>query len=58
MIEEAMQRGDMLSNLQFTVTTDSVRCAQIIITTLPIILVYPFIQKYFINGVTLGAVKD
>lgn len=58
MIEEAMQRGDMLSNLQFTVTTDSVRCAQIIITTIPIILVYPFIQKYFINGVTLGAVKD
>ena len=28
------------------------------VATLPIILVYPFLQKYFIKGMLIGAVKD
>lgn len=40
-----------------TVTSDSVKAATLMVTTLPIIMVYPFLQKYFIKGVTLGAVK-
>lgn len=39
-------------------TSESVKAATLIVTTLPIILVYPFLQKYFIKGVTLGAVKE
>lgn len=38
-------------------TPDTVKAATLIVTTLPIIMVYPFLQKYFIKGVTLGAVK-
>lgn len=56
-VAEAELRGESL-NLVPKVTTESVQSAQIIITTLPIIMVYPFLQKYFIQGVTLGAVKD
>jgi len=33
------------------------RMATIIITILPIVMAYPFIQKYFVKGVTLGSVK-
>lgn len=33
------------------------RMAVLIITTLPIVLVYPFAQKYFVKGMTIGAVK-
>jgi len=36
---------------------DSVKMAAIVISILPIILVYPFAQKYFVKGVLLGSVK-
>ena len=56
-LREAQMRGEMLE-LQTEITTEAVRSAQLVVTTMPIILVYPFLQKYFIAGVTLGAVKD
>ena len=36
----------------------SVRMAITIVATVPIIIVYPFLQKYFVGGMTVGAVKD
>jgi ABC-type sugar transport system, permease component len=40
------------------VTPDSIRMAATIVSTVPIIIVYPFIQKYFVKGIMLGAVKS
>jgi putative aldouronate transport system permease protein len=40
-----------------TITPDSLRMAATMVATLPIICVYPFIQKYFVKGIMLGAVK-
>ena len=40
-----------------TVTPDSIRMAATMVATLPIIMVYPFVQKYFVKGIILGAVK-
>lgn len=37
---------------------DVLKAACVIFATVPIIIVYPFIQKYFVNGVMLGAVKE
>lgn len=39
------------------VSPTSVRMAITVVATLPILFVYPFVQKYFISGMTLGAVK-
>ena len=39
-------------------TTRSIQLATIVLTALPIVLVYPFLQKYFVKGMTLGAVKE
>jgi putative aldouronate transport system permease protein len=35
----------------------SVKAAQMVIGAIPILAVYPFLQKYFIKGITLGSVK-
>ncbi|WP_340033190.1 carbohydrate ABC transporter permease [Paenibacillus sp. FSL E2-0202] len=37
---------------------ENIKYATIIISTLPIMLVYPFIQKYFVQGALIGAVKQ
>ncbi len=40
------------------VSPQSIRMAITIVATLPILCVYPFVQKYFVTGMTLGAVKS
>ncbi len=54
-MEMAATLGDM-SAVQET-SSLSVRTAAIFLSVLPIVIVYPFLQKYFVKGVTLGAVK-
>lgn len=57
----AMSSGDInnnaLNSLTDTPPTESMKCAAIVVTTLPIMCVYPFIQKYFVKGVMVGSVK-
>lgn len=40
-----------------TVTNESLKSAQLFIGMLPILCVYPFIQKYFTKGLVIGSVK-
>ncbi len=40
------------------VTPESLKYAFIVVTTVPILLVYPFIQRYFIKGVLIGSIKE
>ncbi|MGN7382995.1 carbohydrate ABC transporter permease [Paenibacillus sp. SAFN-117] len=56
-----MARDDMGASMvaQLSETyPDGLKMASVIITMAPIMLVYPFLQKYFAAGVTLGAVKE
>ena len=46
--------GQQVAN---TITPTSIRAAVTIVASAPILVVYPFLQKYFVKGVTLGATK-
>ena len=54
-VEVAVQEGNA-SDLSSSIS-ESIESATIIFATLPILVVYPFVQRYFVTGVTLGAVK-
>ncbi|ACM61130.1 carbohydrate ABC transporter membrane protein 2 (CUT1 family) [Caldicellulosiruptor bescii] len=58
----ASSQVDYYSNLDpnrtMKVTPHSLRMAMTIIVTMPILFVYPFVQRYFIHGMTIGAVKS
>ncbi|MBR7041593.1 MAG: carbohydrate ABC transporter permease [Clostridia bacterium] len=41
----------------FVVSERTMRAATIIVSTLPILIVYPFVQRYFVTGVMIGSVK-
>ncbi|HML46983.1 MAG TPA: carbohydrate ABC transporter permease [Clostridia bacterium] len=44
--------------MALTDAPQAIRAATIIAATLPILLVYPFVQKYFVKGVMIGSVKE
>ncbi len=46
------------TNATQAVTPMAIRMAVTVVATVPIIVVYPFVQKYFVGGMTLGAVKN
>ncbi|WP_271751941.1 carbohydrate ABC transporter permease [Cohnella sp. JJ-181] len=43
---------------RMAVSSETIRMAATMVATLPIVLVYPFLQRYFVKGMTLGAVKS
>lgn len=52
-VEVATQEGFSTPGL-----AESLKSAIVMFSTIPILMIYPWLQKYFIHGVTLGAVKE
>ncbi len=46
------------AKLMNSVSDRTIKAAQVFIATLPILCVYPFLQKYFISGMMIGSVKE
>ncbi|WP_411552798.1 carbohydrate ABC transporter permease [Paenibacillus lautus] len=40
-----------------TVTSQSIKMATMVVTTAPIVFVYPFLQRYFVKGMMIGSIK-
>ena len=41
-----------------TITPITIRAATTVVTMLPIVCLYPFLQRYFVTGLTIGGVKE
>ncbi len=52
----ARSTADSMTNATQT-TPITIRCAITVVSTVPILVVYPFLQKYFVTGMVLGSVK-
>jgi len=55
MLSEAEQLAN--TNKRIPVSGESIRMAVTMVATIPVLLVYPFIQRYFVKGIMMGAIK-
>ncbi|MDY4670303.1 MAG: carbohydrate ABC transporter permease [Oliverpabstia sp.] len=55
--QEVTSVAQALAHNTASVTSDSLKMAAVVVTTVPILCVYPFVQKYFAKGAMIGAVK-
>ena len=53
----AMLEMDTDSALQQALLGETIKYAVIVVSSLPMLVIYPFIQKFFIKGVMIGAIK-
>lgn len=58
LIDNASMLGTTAIEAAANMPKETVKMAIVVITTLPIMFAYPFFQKYFVNGLTIGAVKE
>ncbi|WP_195574489.1 carbohydrate ABC transporter permease [Paenibacillus sp. 1001270B_150601_E10] len=58
MVNNASSTGYIDSESVKNVTPEAIRATMTVIVTFPILLVYPFLQKYFIKGALIGAIKE
>lgn len=56
--QEITNVSQAISQNANSVTSDALKMAAVIVTTVPILCVYPFVQKYFAQGAMIGAVKE
>lgn len=62
LLNQASAKSEMMNQQQLyasmrTIQPETVRAATTVVVTMPILFIYPFFQRYFVGGITLGAVK-
>lgn len=57
MIGAAANTSELDPEAAMSISSGGVQAASIVLGTLPIVLLYPFAQKYFVHGLTIGSVK-
>ena len=50
-------QGDAMAAAQMEIMGEVIKYGVIVVSTLPVIIIYPFLQKYFVQGVMIGSIK-
>ena len=50
-------QGDAVAAAQMEIMGEVIKYGVIVVSTLPVIIIYPFLQKYFVQGVMIGSIK-
>jgi putative aldouronate transport system permease protein len=62
LLSSVMQQSGSAENAKnaggATITPVTIRAAATVVTMLPIVMLYPFLQRYFVTGLTIGGVKE
>ena len=56
-LADSMKQGLVQAPGAVALSAETIKMATTIVAVLPVMMVYPFLQKYFVKGVMMGAVK-
>ena len=56
-LADSMKHGVVQAPGAVSLSAETIKMATTIVAVLPVMMVYPFLQKYFVKGVMMGAVK-
>lgn len=54
---DTTQMTTAVSGLETHIVGETIKYATIIVATIPILIIYPFLQRYFVKGIMIGAIK-
>lgn len=57
-VQQQAQSMNSIGNVALSTTSKGIQLATIVVTTVPIIIIYPMLQKHFVSGMMIGAVKE